>query len=300
MRDNWPSLHLSEWKDTCETLHMWTQVVGKVRLARAPFVNHSWHVPLYVTPRGLTTSTIPHEEKSFAIEFDFTDHRLVIEDSGGEREALDLVPQTVAAFYRKLTRTLEEMGLGVKIWTRPVEVEQAIPFDEDEVHAAYDAAAVERFHRLLLSVDEVLQEFRGRFVGKCSPVHFFWGSFDMAVTRFSGRAAPEHPGGVPNLADRIVKEAYSQEVSSAGWWPGGGAHDSSAFYSYAYPEPAGFRDAVIRPQAAFYSESLREFVLPYEAVRTADDRKGTLMDFLETTYVAAAEKGNWDRGRLER
>jgi hypothetical protein len=275
-------------------------VVGKVRLARMPWVNHSWHVPLYVTARGLTTSLIPHPTRSFQIDFDFLDHRLVVSTADGGIGTLDLRPRTVADFYRQLMGTLRDLGVETVIQARPNELADATPFLEDEVHASYDPDAATRCWRILVQADRVLTAFRARFVGKCSPVHFFWGSFDLAVTRFSGRAAPVHPGGVPHLPDRVVREAYSQEVSSAGFWPGGGAIPYPAFYSYAYPEPVGFKDAVVRPEVAFYSPDLREFVLPYDAVRTAKTPDEVLLAFLEDTYRAAADLGKWDRAVLER
>jgi len=295
----WPSLPFDEWRETRATLHMWTQVVGKVRLAQAPHVNHWWQVPLYVTTRGLTTSPIPYGERTFQVDFDFQGHRLLIETTGGDSREMELAPRTVADFYREFMSALRSLGLEVKIWTTPVEVADPVPFEEDETHAAYDAEYAGRFWRVLVQADRVLHKFRSRFVGKCSPVHFFWGSFDLALTRFSGRPAPPHPGA-PGVADSITREAYSHEVSSAGFWPGGEALPEPIFYAYAYPEPEGFKDYSARPGEAYYNADFREFVLPYEAVRRAADRDRTLLEFLQSTYEAAAELGRWDRAALER
>ncbi len=296
----WPALPLEEWKDTYSTLHMWTQVVGKIRLAQTPWVNHSWHVTLYVTSRGMTTSTIPYGTRTFQIGFDFIDHRLVIQTSDGAVRTIALRPTPVADFYDEVMTTLRELDLKVSIHTKPNEVVEPIPFEQDHTHASYDANYANRFWRVLVQSDRVLKEFRSRFIGKCSPVHFFWGSFDLAVTRFSGRLAPEHPGGVPNLPDSVTREAYTHEVSSCGFWPGGGAIMEPAFYAYAYPEPQGFKDYPIRPMAAFYSSDMREFILPYNAVRRADNPDEALLEFLQSTYEAAANRGNWDRTALER
>ena len=296
----WPSLPLEAWGDTCATLHMWTQIVGKIRLAQCPWVNHSWHVTLFVTARGLTTSTIPYGDRTFQIDFDFVDHQLRIDSSDGSTGSFPLQPQSVAAFYGRLKEEMERLGLPVAIDKRPNEVPDPIPFDRDESHAAYDREYAHRFWRILVQADRVFKEFRARFIGKCSPVHFFWGAPDLAVTRFSGRRAPEHPGGVPNLPDRVTREAYSHEVSSCGFWPGGGPIPYPAFYSYAYPEPAGFSKAAIRPDAAFYSTDLREFILPYDTVRKSESPDDVLLDFLQTTYEAAANLAGWDRASLER
>jgi hypothetical protein len=295
----WPSLPFDEWRETCATLHMWTQVVGKVRLAQAPHVNHWWQVPLYVTARGLTTSPMPYGERTFQVDFDFQSHRLLIETTDGDSREIELAPRTVADFYGEFMSALRSLGLEVKIWTTPVEVANPIPFEEDETHAAYDAEYANRFWRVLVQADRVLHKFRSRFVGKCSPVHFFWGSFDLAVTRFSGRRAPPHPG-TPGVPDSITREAYSHEVSSAGLWPGGDALPEPIFYAYAYPEPEGFKDYSVRPAAAHYNTDFREFVLPYEAVRRATAHDGALLEFLQSTYEAAAELGHWDRAALER
>jgi hypothetical protein len=291
----WPALPYDAWKDACETLHLWTQIVGKIRMVQTPWVNHSWHVTLYVTPCGLTTSAIPHGKRSFQMEFDLHDHMLVILVNDGSRRSIKLEPISVAAFYRKLMAALDELRLPVHITTIPNEIADAIPFDEDETHASYDPEYAQRFGQALASCARVFGTFRARFAGKCSPVHFFWGGFDLALTRFSGRTAPQHPGGVPNMPDWVAREAYSHEVSSAGFWPGGGIGEA-AFYSYTYPEPEGFRDYAVKPAAAYYHDELREFVLPYEAVRTADDPDGALIDFLQTTYEAGANLGGWDRG----
>lgn len=295
----WPSLPLGAWRDTYATLHMWTQIVGKVRLELAPMINHWWQVPLYVTARGLTTSPIPHRTRTFEIDFDFIDHRLLVETDDGDVRTMALTPRTVADFHGELMETLDSLDVGVDIWTVPVEVEERIPFEDDVEHRAYDAEHAHRFWRILVQADRVLEDFRSRFVGKASPVHFFWGAFDLAVTRFSGRPAPPHPGA-PNVADFVVREAYSHEVSSAGFWPGGGPIDQPAFYTYAYPEPDGFTDWPVRPESAYYHADLREFVLPYPAVRSADDPDATLLDFLQTAYEAAAESADWDRAALER
>jgi hypothetical protein len=295
----WPPLPLAGWQDTYATLHRWTQIVGKLRLALAPALNHWWQVPLYVTSRGLTTSLIPHGARSFQVDFDFIDHCLRIEASDGATSGFDLEPRSVAAFYQQIMQRLAALGLETHIWTMPVEIENPEPFETDTQHAAYDPDAAQRFWRILVQSDRLMNAFRARFIGKASPVHFFWGSFDLAVTRFSGRAAPPHPGA-PNIADRITREAYSHEVSSAGFWPGGGPLAYPAFYSYAYPAPPGFADWKIRPDAAFYAKDLGEFLLPYDAVREATDPDAMLLDFLQSSYEAAADLGKWDRKALER
>jgi hypothetical protein len=295
----WPELPLAAWRDTCATLQLWTQIIGKVRLTLTPWLNHSWHVTLYVTPRGLTTSLIPDGLRSFEIEFDFLDHLLKISTSDGVGRQFALAGHSVASFYAAVMAALAELGIRVAIDEMPNELPDPIRFSEDNQHASYDGAAVRRFFQILVSTDRVFKQFRTGFLGKASPVHFFWGSFDLAVTRFSGRRAPRHPGGVPHLPDDVASEAYSHEVSSAGFWPGGGAIDYPAFYSYAYPEPSGFRAVKVRPDAAFFSEALGEFVLPYDAVRTADNPDRALLDFLQTTYEAAANAAKWDRAALE-
>jgi hypothetical protein len=296
----WPSLPLAAWQDTYATLHMWTQIVGKIRLALVPNLNHWWHSTLYVTPRGLTTASIPYQTRSFQISFDFLDHQLLIETSDGITKRITLAPRSVADFYQNLMGTLSEMEIEVKIWKMPQEVADPILFDQDHQHAAYDPEYAQRWWRILVQVDRVMTAFRSQFIGKSSPVHFFWGSFDLAVTRFSGRRAPEHPGGIPHMADWVTREAYSHEVSSCGFWPGGGSVVEPVFYAYAYPAPQGFRDYPVQPQEAFYSSDLQEFILPYEAVRQADDPDTLLLTFLQSTYEAAANLGDWDRGELER
>jgi Family of unknown function (DUF5996) len=278
---------------------MWTQIVGKTRLALSPMVNHWWQVPLYVTPRGLSTGTMPYAAGACEVVFDFHHHELQLYTSDGEVRRMALAPRSVADFYHEYRSLLRTAGVAAAIWPVPVEVEDATPFAQDQHHHSYDADAVRRFWQILLQADRLLGEFRGHFTGKVSPVHFFWGSFDMAVTRFSGRPAPPHPGGVPNLADWVTREAYSAEVSSAGWWPGGHGQDA-AFYSYAYPTPPGFAQAPIRPAQASFNEQLGEFLLPYEAVRTAADPHRLVLDFLQSSYEAAANLANWDRRNLER
>jgi Family of unknown function (DUF5996) len=297
---DWPELPLAAWRDTCATLHLWTQVVGKVRLAQTPWTNHSWHVPLYVTARGLGTSPIPYGARIFQLDFDFLEHRLRIQTADGMRRSLPLEPRPVSEFYRQVAEALDALGLPVRIHTTPCEIADAIPFEHDLEHRHYDPDYAARFWRALLQADRVLKEFRARFIGKCSPVHFFWGSFDLAVTRFSGREAPPHPGGVPNLPDWVAREAYSHEVSSAGFWPGGSGIEHAAFYSYAYPEPEGFAKARVLPAGAFYSDALGEYLLPYDEVRRAPSPDEVLLGFLQTTYEAAADAASWDRRALER
>jgi hypothetical protein len=298
--DSWPDLPFHFWKDTYLTLHLWTQIVGKIRLVQTPWVNHSWHATLYVTSRGLTTSPIPHGSRTFQMDFDFIDHRLLIQTGEGEVEALRLGPRSVADFYRELLARLAELDLLVKIHEAPNEMAEAIPFARDDGHASYDPDAVHRLWRILAQADRVFKKFRARFIGKCSPVHFFWGGFDLAVTRFSGRRAPEHPGGIPHLPDWVTREAYSHEVSSCGFWPGSEQVPHPAFYSYAYPEPQGFSAAPVRPSGAGYHRGLREFLLPYEEVRRSPSPDGCLLDFLQTSYEAAADLGAWNRRELER
>ncbi len=291
----WPALPLSSWNDTYATLHLWTQIVGKVRLRLTPVVNHWWNVPLYVTARGLTTSRIPYGKRAFELCFDFIQHQLVLETSDGLLKALPLAPRSVAEFYQEFMELLRSAEIEVKIWRIPVEIPDPIAFDKDRVHASYDRLSVEKFWRILLSVDTVLNQFRARFIGKSSPVHFFWGSFDLAVTRFSGRRAPERPG-----IDAVTREAYSHEVSSVGFWPGGGNVQGAAFYSYAAPEPQGFKNEPVRPDAAFYDGQLGEFLLMYDDVRNAESPTASLLEFCQSTYSAAATLANWDRGALER
>ena len=293
--DAWPALPLAGWQDTYATLHMWTQMVGKVRLALAPRVNHSWEVTLYVNARGLTTSPIPYARGIFEIEFDFLHHDLVIQTSGGSSKTIPLAPRPVADFYQEFMAALETLSIHVKIWPMPVEVPNPIAFDKDFIHASYDRDAVTRFWHALISVDTIFKEFRGRFIGKDSPVHFFWGSFDLAVTRFSGRRAPEREG-----ADAVTREAYSHEVISAGFWPGGGDIKDAAFYVYAAPEPQGFSQSTVRPAQAFYHPQMKEFFLMYDDVRKAASPRTILLDFLQSTYEAGANLGKWDRAELER
>jgi hypothetical protein len=296
----WPTLPLEAWTETYATLHLWTQIVGKVRMVQSPWVNHGWHVTLYVTARGLTTSPIPHGSRTFQIDFDFIDHQLTVRSSDGGVAGLPLRPQSVAAFYTRLMEEMDKPQLRVSIDVQPNEVADPIPFDQDETHRTYDPEYAARFWQILVQADRAFKKFRCRFIGKCSPVHFFWGAPDLAVTRFSGRTAPPHPGGIPNLPDWVTRDAYSHEVSSCGFWPGGGPIPYPAFYSYAYPEPAGFAEAPVEPNAAFYSADLREFILPYDAVRQAASPDDTLLAFLQTTYAAAATLGKWERACLER
>jgi hypothetical protein len=291
----WPSLTLESWKDTYATLHMWTQMVGKVRLRLTPLINHWWNVPLYVTARGLTTSRIPYGHRAFELWFDFKRHQLVLETTDGILKALPLAPRSVADFYGEFMGMLRSAGIEVKIWRMPVEVPNPTAFDQDRVHCSYDPVAVEKFWRILLSVDAVFGQFRSGFIGKCSPVHFFWGSFDLAVSRFSGRRAPERAG-----ADAVTREAYSHEVSSVGFWPGGGDVKEAVFYSYTVPEPQGFKEASVKPGTARYDKQLNEFLLNYEDVRKAGSPTAALLEFCQSTYDAGATLGNWDRAALER
>ncbi len=295
----WPSLPFEAWKDTRATLHMWMQIVGKVRLVQTPWVNHSWHVVLYVTARGLTTSPIRYGARVFQIDFDFIDHVLLIQSSDGLSRAMALQPRSVADFHREFFARLAELDIDVRINTTPSEIVDAVRFDIDEEHRSYDAEYAHRFWRALVQADRVFREFRARFKGKCSPVHFFWGGFDLAVTRFSGRPAPEHPGGVPHLPNWVAREAYSHEASSCGFWPGDASMPHAAFYAYAYPEPPGFKTARIGPAAAYYHAELREFILPYDAVREAESPDATLLEFMQSTYDATAMLGKWDRAALE-
>jgi hypothetical protein len=294
----WPDLSFPAWRDTAATLQLWTQIVGKIRLALTPWVNHSWQVALYVTARGLGTSPIPSGNEIFDIEFDFVSHQLVVRTSRGEERRLRLEPQTVADFHRRVVGLLNGIGVAVAVNEMPNEVPNPIRFSDDRIHASYDADAAHAFWRALVQADRLFKLFRSGFLGKASPVHFFWGSFDLAVTRFSGRPAPPHPGGVPGLPDAVAREAYSHEVSSAGFWPGNDAFPRAAFYSYAYPEPAGFRDREVAPGACFDAK-LGEFILLYDTLRAAAEPDALLLDFLSGTYAAAAEAGNWDRAALE-
>lgn len=297
--NSWPELPaLADWQKTANTVHMWAQMVGKIRLELGPWINHSWGSALYVSTRGLTSSPIPYQGRSFAIDFDFVDHVLAVRSSDGGERSFELRPMTVAAFYRQLMHALGELGIHVDIFTRPVEVDVAIPFESNTTDASYDADAMHRFWQALVQAERVFTAFRARYLGKVSPVHFFWGAFDLAVTRFSGRTAPTHPGGAPNCADWVMQEAYSHEVSSAGFWPGVGFGEA-AFYAYAYPTPDDFAEYPVQPAAAFYHKDLGEFVLPYEAVRAADAPDDALLAFLQSTWEAAAETGHWDRAALE-
>jgi len=294
----WPDLPWEAWQETCTTLHMWLQIIGKIRLKLVPMVNHWWQVPLYVTPRGLTTSPMPFKSSVFQIDFDFLTHRLEIITDKGETGFIELKGLSVADFYRMTMEALRSLGIEVRIWTTPVEVADRTPFEQDTKHAAYDPEFATRFWRALVQVDRVLKQFRSSFIGKVSPVHFFWGAFDHAVTRFSGRRAPEHPG-VPSVGRSVMVEAYSHEVSSCGFWPGAGL-GLPAFYAYAYPEPEGFKKYPVQPQEAYYHNELEEFILPYDAVRTSPRPDETLLSFLQSTYEAAANLGHWDRASLER
>jgi hypothetical protein len=299
MQDTWPDIPYPAWRETCTTLHMWLQIVGKYRLARTPWLNHSWHAVLYPTARGLGTGLVPDEQAGIQIEFDLIDHRLIAQSTAGSTREFSLEPMSVAAFDRAFRTLLAEIGATPAYDGRPNEVPNPVPFAEQTGPGSYDAAAVTRFWQALIAITRVFQAFRTGFLGQVSPVHLFWGSFDLAVTRFSGRAAPLHPGGIPALPDRVTREAYSHEVSSAGFWPGGGPIDYPAFYAYAYPTPAGFDAAPVEPGAAFFEPALGEFILPYDAVRCSGDPEATLMRFLETTYDAAADLGHWDRAALE-
>ena len=292
----WPSLRVADWPDTRTTLHMWLQVVGKVRMAHAPLVNHWWQVPFYVTPRGLGTSPVPYRDGLFDLEFDVVDHRLLIRSSSGDQRTVPLVPQSVAQFHERTMAALTELGIEAPIRPVPTEVDPAVPFAEDHDNTSYDADAVTAFWRQLMQAERVMTLFRAEFLGKVSPVHFFWGALDLACTRFSGRPAPTHPGGAPNCPDWVMVEGYSHELSSCGFWPGGG--EEGAFYSYTYPEPEGYRDARIDVDGAYYSEEFRQFLLPYEAVRTSPDPDATALAFFRATYRAGAEAAQWDEGLL--
>jgi hypothetical protein len=296
----WPALSFEEGQNTCATLHMWMQIVGKIRLVQTPWLNHAWHVPFYLTARGVTTSPIPYSTRTFEIDFDFIDHRLQILTNDGMTRNLPLQPQPVADFYHELFANLAALGFDITIHARPNEVMDAIPFEQDRVHATYNAEYVNRFWRVLTQTDRVLKLFRTGFIGKCSPVHFFWGSMDLAVTRFSGRTAPEHPGGAPNCPNWIMREAYSHELSSCGFWPGNAAIPYPAFYAYAYPEPPGFNAVRVRPDEASYDKAFGEFILPYAVVQQSASPDVVLREFLQSTYEAAANLGKWDRAALER
>lgn len=298
--EHWPALPFYQWKDTYATLHLWTQIVGKIRLIQTPWVNHSWHTTQYVTSRGLTTSPIPYGSRTFQIDFDLIDHKLCINTNDGQSRFLLLSMRPVAQFYDELFSKLDEMNLPMKIHTMPNELIAAVPFEKDYEHAVYDKDQANRFFQALVQADRVFKKFRARFLGKCSPVHFFWGSFDLAVSRFSGRTAPEHPGGIPHLPDWITKEAYSQEVCSCGFWPGSDQIPQAVFYTYVYPEPSGFSTARVHPDGALYNPALKEFILPYDTVRESVSPDDTLLAFLQSSYEAAANLGDWNRGRLEK
>jgi hypothetical protein len=296
--DVWPALPLADWKETCSTLHMWMQVVGKVRLALAPMLNHWWQATLYVTPRGLTTSAVPYGDRHCQIDFDFIDHRLLIVTSEGGTRSLELAPRSVADFYHEAMAALHSLDIRPRLWPVPVEVPDPIPFADDHDHASYDPEYANRHWRILRQAHRVLSEFRGRFTGKASPVHFYWGSFDLAASRFSGRRAPRHET-IPVMPDSVTMPAYSHEVCSVGFWPGGYGFEDPAFYSYIYPIPVGYAEARVQPEGAFFSEMLAEFVLPYDTVRTAEDPDETLLTFAQSTYEAAADLAGWDREALE-
>ena len=297
--NSWPALPLAQWKDTYGTLHMWTQIVGKIRLALAPLVNHWWNVTLYITPRGLTTSAMPYNDRLIRIDFDFIDHMVLIQTTDGSTKSISLRPRPVAEFYQEMMAAIGSLGMPVKIWTTPVEVPDRTPFENDRKHAAYDPEYAQRVWRIMAQASRVFTEFRSRFIGKVSPIHFFWGSFDLAVTRFSGRTAPSHPG-VPNCGRFVAVEAYSHEVSSCGFWPGGGPVNEPSFYAYAYPEPQAFKDYPVKPPEAFYHTGMGEFLLPYDVVRNAKSPDEVLLSFMQTTYEAAATCAKWERRALER
>lgn len=295
----WPELAFADWRESRQTLHRWLQIVGKVRLSKSPWMNHGWQTPLYLTARGLTTSLVHDGARSFSIDFDFVDHALEVVESHGGKMRMPLLPESVASFYTRFFSCLGKLGIEAEIDQYPNELPDRTPFSKDHAHASYEPEAVRRFWQAMLRAERVMQIFRSKFLGKASPVHFFWGSMDLAVTRFSGRRAPEHPGGVPNLPDLITREAYSHEVSSCGFWPGNDQVPYAAFYSYAYPKPEKFEVAPVRPAAAFYHQGMREFLLPYDAVREAASPEAALLDFFESTYEAAANLGRWDRRALE-
>jgi hypothetical protein len=299
MKTDWPELNYTASKDTLETLHLWSQILGKLKVETQPWVNHSWHITLAVTPTGLTTGDLPYQNQHFQVDLNLVQHQLSIKTSTGQSRNLSLGNMSVAEFYKKVMHALADLGIKVEIYNVPCELENPIPFDEDQTHKTYNPEQVAAFHQALLQAQKVMQLFRAEFIGKCSPVHFFWGSFDLAVSRFSGRTAPKHPGGVPGLPDRIAQEAYSHEVSSCGFWPGSEVLPEAAFYSYIYPEPEGYRTTKIKPAAAYFYETLGEFVLPYEAVRSAENPEATLLEFLHSTYEEAAKLANWDRKALE-
>ena len=299
MDNQWPVLSYNEGKDTYATLHMWTQIVGKITLAVAPWINHSWHITQHITPTGLSTLEMPYKNKNFQIDFDFIDHKLKVITSNGEFREFDLENNSVADFYRKILDVLKDLEIDVKIYSTPVEMENPIPFEKDTVNATYDKIQAVALHQALIKMQNVLTHMRCNFTGKCSPVHFFWGSFDLAVSRFSGRRAPKHPGGIPHLADWVAEEAYSHEVASFGFWPGSEALSEAAFYTYIYPEPEGYKNAEVKPEGTYYHETLREYILPYSIVQKSTDPDRTLLEFLNSTYDAAATLAKWDREALE-
>lgn len=297
--EKWPQIAYAEWQETCAGIHLWAQILGKYRLAHTPWVNHSWHATLYVTPRGLTTGPVPDRDSLVTARLDFSDHAVVVEAEGGDRAAFPLRSMSVAEFFDRFSGAIRSVNGTPSMHGVPNEIAAAVPFETDQVVRPYDAEAVQRFHRALISVTRVFEQFRTAYIGKVSPVHLFWGSFDLAVTRFSGRTAPPHPGGVPGLPDDVSREAYSHEVSSAGFWPGGSGVDEPMFYSYAYPAPPGFNDCVVEPKAAWFDQKLGEFLLPYDVVRRSDNPEETLASFLTSTYAAAADTGKWPRSALE-
>lgn len=299
MENQWPELSYKEGKDTYATVHMWTQIVGKIKLAVAPWINHSWHITQHITPTGLSTLEMSYKNKNFKIDFDFISHKLKVITSEGEFRDFDLEGNSVADFYSKIFAVLKDLDIDLKIYSTPVEMENPIPFEKDNTNATYDKEQASALHQALLKAQNVLTHIRCNFTGKCSPVHFFWGSFDLAVSRFSGRKAPKHPGGIPHLADWVAQEAYSHEVASFGFWPGSEALPEAAFYAYLYPEPNGYKDAEVKPKGAYYHETLREFILPYSAVQESSNPEESLMDFLNSTYEAGATLAKWDRYSLE-
>lgn len=296
---DWPKLEFSEWKETLYTLHLWTQIAGKIRLRNLPWLNHSWHVTLYVSPTGLTTGSIPYKDGLFQLDFDFIHHWLIIQTGKEENEIIKLYPRTVASFYKELMEKLTSAGIETHIHSTPNEIDPAIPFEKDETHQSYDPDQVNDFWKALVKIHTVFTRFRAGFTGKCSPVHFFWGSFDLAVTRFSGRLAPLHPGGAPNVPVRVMQEAYSHELSSCGFWPGNEQVPQAVFYAYCYPSSIAFSQQPVSPAEAYFDEQMGEFILPYEAVRKSADPEQMLLQFMQTTYEAAANAGNWDREALE-
>jgi hypothetical protein len=299
MKKAWPILSYKDARETYETWQLWTQIIGKIKLAKLPWINHSWHVTLQLTPTGLTTLALPDEQQSFQIDFDLIHHQLLVTTQSGESRQFGLAGLSVAGFYEKVLQTLKHLGIEAVINPMPNELAVAIPFHQDTIHNTYIPAQAAAFHQALLLAHHLLTRFRARFLGKCSPVHFFWGACDLAVSRFSGRTAPVHPGGVPHLPDWVVQEAYSHEVSSCGFWPGNESLPEAAFYAYIYPEPAGFKQAAVEPLEAYYHQGLQEFILPYEKARQSPDPEKTVMDFLQSTYQAAADLAGWDRDHLE-